>query len=107
YVRNELKRLCRLVQEEAGNIDRVDRLDQEPDPFPAERIRREAQVAYQHLVQIDPAHAVRRNADQAVELTAVEPLGVVDGPRAAVAKLVDPVGQDGDAALDGSPIARR
>ena len=105
YVRNELKRLRGPVQEEAGNIDRVDRLDQKLDPLPGERIRGEAQIADQHLVEIDRVRAVRRDADEAVELTAIERLGVVDGARDAVAKLLDPVGQDGDAALARRPIA--
>ena len=105
HVGNELKRLCGPVQEEAGNVDRVDRLDQKLDPLPGERVRGEAQIADQHLVQLDPIGAVRRDADQAVELTAIERLGVVDGARDAVAKLLDPVGQDGDAALAGRPVA--
>src|SRR6266540_3374781 len=77
-VRDDLKRLCRLVQEEAGNIDRVDRLDQKLDPFPGERVRGEAQISDQPLVQLDRIRAVRRDADQAVELTAIERLGVID-----------------------------
>ncbi len=67
---------------------------------------RETQISDQHLVQIDPVRAVGRNADQAVELAAIERPGVVDGAGDAVAKLLDPIGQDGDAALAGRPIAR-
>jgi len=47
YVRNELKRLRGLVEEEAWNIDRVDRLDQKLDPVPGEHIRSKAKVADQ------------------------------------------------------------
>ena len=106
HVGDDLQRLLGPVQEEAGNIDRVDRLDQQPDPLPGERIRREAQIADQHLVELGCIGAIGRDADEAVELTAIERLGVIDGARDAVAKLVDPVRQNGDAALAGRPIAR-
>ena len=105
HVRNELKRLLGPVQEEAGNIDRVDRLDQKLDPFLGERVRGEAQIARPAPRSDRSVRAIRRDADQAVELAAIERLGVVDGARDAVAKLLHPVGQDGDAALAGRPVA--
>src|SRR4029078_1524069 len=48
YVRNELTRLLGPVQKEAGNVDGVDRLDQEPDPFLFQRTRGATQIFYAH-----------------------------------------------------------
>jgi hypothetical protein len=106
YIGNDLKRLFGPVQEEAGDIDRIDRLDQEPDPLPGKRIGREAQIADQHLVEFGCIGAIGRDADEAVQLTAIERFGVIDGACDAIAKLLNPVGQNGNAALTCTPIAR-
>ena len=84
YVRDDLKRLFGPVQKKAGNIDRVDRLDQKLDPFPAERIRGKAQIADQYLVEIGRVRTVGRDADQTIELTAIERLGVIGRARDAI-----------------------
>jgi hypothetical protein len=52
-VADELNGLLGPVQEEAGNIEGVDRLDQEPDLFPRERGRGIPQILHQHFVQFD------------------------------------------------------
>ena len=84
---------------------RVDRLDQQPDLLPRQRVGGIAQILHQHLVQFGRVGVRRRHADQAIDLTAVERRRIVDGAMHAVAEFVDPVRQDRDAALAGAPIA--
>src|SRR3982075_1606372 len=69
---DDLNRLLRPVQEKAGNIERVDRLDQQANPFPRQRGRRKSKVLQKHLVEFEQVRVRRRDADQAIHLMAVE-----------------------------------
>ena len=52
HVRDELQRLRGPVEEETGNIDGIDRLDQELDPRLGERIRGETNLSGQNGIEI-------------------------------------------------------
>ena len=99
------QRLRRAAQVEAGDVEGVDRLDQQPDARLLQLGRGVAQVGDEGAAQRRVARAERRLAGQAVELLHAERARVVDRLRHAVAELVDPIGQAGDAALAGVPVA--
>ena len=101
------QRLVGAGEEEAGDVEGVDRLDQQPDAGLLQRGCREAQVGDQRRVRMLMRDARRQLAGQAVDLRAAQRLGVVDGPRHAVAELGHAVRVAGDAALARLPVAGR
>ena len=99
---------CRdVVEEEARNIATVDRLDQQADAGLLQSLGGERQVLDEDVLQRGAIHALRRDAGKAIDLAAAERPGIGDRRVDAAAKLVDAVGQDGDAALAARPVAGR
>ena len=97
----------RIVEEEAGNVARVDRLDDQPDAGLLELAGGVGQVFDEHIFQLSPIDALRGNAGEAVDLAATERPGIGDRGVDAAAELVDAVGQHRDAALALAPVAGR
>ena len=106
-VADELGCLLRPAQEKARNVRCIDRLDQQADPLAFQRVRGKPQVRHQHLVQLEHLRIGWCDPDQTIELPAIKRLGVIDSVHHAVAKFVDTIRQNGDAALAGHPIAGR
>src|SRR5665213_571302 len=103
---DDLNGLLGPAQEEAGNVAGVDRLDQKPNTLAGKGVRRESQIPQQHFIQFKTVCVDGRDADQAIELTAIQGFGVIDGTPHAIAEFVDPIRKDGEAPLAGAPIAR-
>ena len=101
-----VQRLPRRVDEEAGNVACVDRLDQQADAGLLQALRGKRQILDEDVLQHGPVDALRRDAGQAVDLAAAERLGVGDRRVDAAAEFVDAVGQDRDAALAAAPSRR-
>ena len=95
------------AQEEARDVARVDRLDQEADAGLAQARRRVAQVADERRVQEAPVGPLRRSAGEAVHLPAAEGGRVPDGAVDALAELLLAARQARDAALALRPVAGR
>ena len=93
------QRLASSVEEEARNVARVDRLDQQPDAGLLQPLRGECQVVDEDVLQHGAIDALRRDAGQAIDLLAAERLRIGDRLVDAVAEFVDAVRQYGDAAL--------
>ena len=95
----------RAIDEEAGNVAGVDRLDQQPDFGGLEFARGIAQVLDQRRARRIGSDAGGQDAGKAVDLRTAERRGVVDRPFDARAKFLDPVGMACNAALAGGPVA--
>ena len=104
-VRDDLCCLRRSLEEEAGNVPGVDRLDQQFDAVLGQRLRGKAEIVHEHTTKLREVGAGGRRADQAIHLAAVERPGVFDGARDAIAKFFNPVGKDRDAPFARHPIA--
>lgn len=100
-------RLADSVEIEARNVEAVDRLDQQADAVLAEFRRRELQIGDERGAQHAVRHAIGCYADETVDLFAVERRRIVDSRCYPLAEFVDPVRQDGDAALAARPVAGR
>src|SRR5437879_1955349 len=81
---NDLKSPRCPVQEEARDIERVDRLDQEANAFPGQGGRGEPQVLQQHLIQLEQIGIRRRDTDETIHLMAIECRRIIDGAQDAV-----------------------
>jgi len=73
------RRLLRARQVEAGDVARVDGLDEELDALAREAVGGEAQVGDEGLAQLLGRDVLRRDAREAVDLLAAERLRVLDG----------------------------
>ncbi len=100
------QRLRRAVQVKAGNVEGVDRLDQQTDAVGAKLPGGVTQVADQGGAQHGGVGACRGLARQTVDLGDAQRSGVFDGAGHALAEFIHPVGQAGDAALARIPVAR-
>ena len=91
---DDRQRLPRRVQEEAGNVAGVDRLDQQLDAGVL-RARGAAKLRFSTKTFSSSRRSTpcRRDAGEAVDLRAAERRGIVDRRVDAVAELVDAVGQ--------------
>ena len=107
YSLDNLHRLRGAGQEEARDVLRVDRLDQERDPITGTGVRGEPEVVDHHLRQVIAIRALRRDAGQAVQPRAAERLGVLDGLTDPVPKFSCAVRQASDAALPRLPVPSR
>ena len=71
------------VEEEPGNIQRIDRFYQETDAFPGKGVRGEPQILQQHLVQLGRVRAGRRDTTaRTIHLTTSD--AAIDGAPNAV-----------------------
>ena len=101
-----VERLLRARQEEAGNVEGVDRLDQQLDAGVLQLVGGEAQVVDERrAAAFSGRHA--GGAMPARQLSCLQPsaLRVVDGLADAVLEFADAVRVAGDAALAGGPVA--
>ena len=101
----DAERLLRVGEEEARNVARVDRLDQQPDPGLFQPAGREFQVVDENglgRLRIDPG---RHDAGKAVDLRAAERPGVGYRLVDTGAEFLLAPRQDGDAALAAGPVA--
>src|SRR3984885_12311657 len=92
---DDLNGLLCPVQEEAGNVAGVDRLDQKSNAFARKDVCREPQIAQQYFIQLEVVCIGRRDADQAIELTAIQSLCIIDSTQNAIAEFVDPIRKNG------------
>ena len=106
FIQN-VQRLVRAVQVEAGNVEGIDGLDQQAQLGHLERRCGKAQVVHQGAAQGGGIHASGRLAHQAVELGHAQRVGIGHRLGHASAELVYPAGVAGDAALARIPVARR
>ena len=91
---------------EAGNIEGVDRFDQEPDAGGLELAGGEFQVFDKRLAQLIRFGVLRRDPGQAIDLLAPERGGIVDGLADAVLEFTDACRLAGIAAVAGAPVTR-
>jgi hypothetical protein len=98
-------RVVLAVEEEARDVARVDRLQQEH--VLARLRRRPGQVVHVGGLQLGAVGAVGRQAGHQVDARAAQGLRVFERARHAAAELVLPAGQAGQAALARGPVARR
>src|SRR6266404_503637 len=104
---DDLDGLLCPAQENARNIQRVDRLNQQANIFLRKRICSEPQILPKHLVQLKHICTGRRDTDETIHLTAIESLCIIDGAEHAIAEFIDPIRENRDSPLAGPPITRR
>ncbi len=116
YCRNRLsepvslmivQRLRGARQEEAGNVEGVDRLDQQPDAFGLQALGGEFQVLDQRRLRRLARDAGRHDAGQAIELLDAQHPRIADRFADAVLEFGDARRMAGDAAFAGGPVAGR
>jgi len=95
------------VEIEAGNVARIDRLDQQLDAGRLQRTCSVRQIGDQRRLQQFAIGALRRDADEAIQLAAAERAGIVDGAPNAVAEFRHALRKDRNAALAPRPVAGR
>src|SRR5262249_32396669 len=103
----ERERLAGAREMEARNVVGIDRLDQQLDPCRIECLRGEPQVFGYGLFDPCTIDSGRGDADQAIELSALQDAGILDRLADAVLELALASRQAGDAALTVGPVAGR
>jgi hypothetical protein len=104
---DDVERLPRVVQVEARDVVRVDRLDQELDARTRQLARGEAQVLDERRAHARGILARRRDARQAIDLRALERARIVDRLSHAVPEFAHARRLARDAAVALRPIAGR
>ena len=99
--------LLRVVQVEAGDVSRIDRLDQQPYSGLPEPGSGESQIGHERLSQVARFRPLGRYARQAVDFAAPQGLRVLQREPDPVLELPHAGRGGGDAALSRSPVPRR
>jgi len=107
YLFDDAPGLRRKVQEVAGHVVGIDRLDQEMDAPLGAGPGRETQVFDIRLLHLRPPGAAGRQARHGVEARATERTGVFEGLADRVLELALASGQDGDSSFARIPVPRR
>jgi len=105
HLAEEVDGLRRAGKIELGNIERVDRLDQQVQSALLEFLRCVAQILDKRPSQRRTVHTGRSLARKTVELRHAQRARVSDGTAHASSEFVDAVRQARDAALTGIPVA--
>src|ERR1700751_5437931 len=95
------------VQEEAWEVARVDGLDQQPDAFARQNVRRESQVVYQRFVELERIGITGSKPRETIELPAIERFRIIDGAPDAVPEFINPIREDSYPAMPRSPVSGR
>ena len=104
---DDVDRLFGAGKKEAGHVTGVDGFDEQPDAGGIEFRGRVSKVPDHRLGRRGSIQARRPDPSQAVDPRAAERRRVLYRPLDACFELGDSIGQAGDAALAGRPVARR